>query len=173
MPALHPPTPAPPPHAAAAAFAPASVPRYGFADAWMGMTLDQWRSSRPARAKVLCGGAPRDPAAVICRGADTELGGGYGARDLSYVFVDDRLARISFRTSIDGFAFVTSALKRSSGPPDQIMRDSTGAAGRPHVSMVWRNGRSTIVLSDPLPDFSHLSVNFTLDSLANRLPKAG
>jgi hypothetical protein len=39
--------------------------------------------------------------------------------------------------------------------------------------MVWRNGRSTIVLSDPLPDFSHLSVNFTLDSLANRLPKAG
>jgi len=101
-----------------------------------------------------------------------DLDGGYGARELGYVFVDGRLARISFKTSIDGFAYVTAKLKKASGAPDAIVRDTVGASARPHVLMTWRNGRSTIVLSDPLPDFSHLGVNFTLDALSNRLPKA-
>jgi len=164
---------APPPHAAAAA--PAALPtrRYGFADAVLGETLAEWRASRPVRAKAPCVSAAGDPVVMVCRGVDVELGGGYSARELSYAFVEGRLARISFRTSIDGFAYVTAALKKTSGAPDRIVRDSLGPAGRPHVSMTWRNGRSTIFLSDPTADAVNLTVRFTLDALAERIPKAG
>ena len=163
----------PPPHVAAAAPIPAPPSRYGFAEAWLGETLAEWRASRPVRAKAPCAAAPGDHAVLVCRGVDVDLGGGYAARELSYAFVDGRLARISFRTSIDGFDHVTAALKKDFSTPSQIVRDSLGATGRPHVSMTWRNGRSTIVLSDPLPDFTYLSVRFTIDALAGRLPKAG
>ncbi len=168
MPALPPPTPP----AAASALNPAPALRYGFADAWLGETLAEWRASRPARANAACG-TGGGPAVLVCRGAEADLGGGYAARELSYVFVDGRLARISFRTSIDGFAYVTAALKKDFSAPSQVVRDSQGPAGRPHVSMTWRNGRSTIVLSDPVADAVHLSVRFTLDALADRVSKAG
>ena len=175
MPAIPPPPPIPPLHAPAAAAAvstPAPGSRYGFADAWLGETLAEWRASRPVRAKAPCTEA-KALDVLVCRGVDADLGGGYAARDLSYAFVAGRLARISFRTSIDGFDHVTAVLKKASGAPERIVRDTLGPTGRPHVSMIWRNGRSTIVLSDPMADAVNLSVHFTLDALADKATQAG
>jgi hypothetical protein len=164
-------TPAPPPDPAAFAVAAPQV-RYGFADAWLAESLADWRASRPDRARADCrpGGGPR---VVVCRGADQPLGATYAARDLTFVFIDDRLAQIRFRTSIDGFDFVTAALKRAAGLPDRIDRDTLGSTGRPHLSMIWRNGRSTIVLDDPLAGAVNLGVRLTVDALAAEVPKSG
>jgi hypothetical protein len=172
MPAL-PPPPAPAAHAPAAVQSAPPEIRFGFDDAWLGETLAQWRASRPARVREPCAAPGKDPDILTCRDAPRDFGAGYAARELTYTFVQGRLAQITFRTSVDGFDHVTAALKRAFGTPDTIVRDSLGRTGFPHVSMTWRNSRSTIVLSDPLPDFSHLGVRFTLDLLANRLAKAG
>jgi hypothetical protein len=153
-------TPAPPPDPAAFAVAAPQV-RYGFADAWLAESLADWRASRPDRARADCrpGGGPR---VVVCRGADQPLGATYAARDLTFVFIDDRLAQIRFRTSIDGFDFVTAALKRAAGLPDRIDRDTLGSTGR-----------STIVLDDPLAGAVNLGVRLTVDALAAEVPKSG
>lgn len=168
------PAPVPPPAAVAAApAAPPASPRYGFDQAWLGESLADWRASRPARATAACPAVPAQPSLVVCRGPDVDVGGGFAARELSYVFVDGRLARISFRTSIDGFDYVTAALKKTVSAPAAIVRDSLGRTDRPHVAITWRNGHSTIMLSDPTPDAAHLSVRFTLDALAGQAAKAG
>ena len=39
--------------------------------------------------------------------------------------------------------------------------------------MEWRNGRSTITLSDPIPNATKLSVNYTIDAAEKRLPRLG
>jgi hypothetical protein len=142
-----------------------------FSGAIMGMDLQAWRMSSMARALATC--TPDTPRAALrtCRVADRPISHGFQARDLTYVFVDDRLARIAFRTSIDGFADTMAFLKTNFGQPAVIKRDETtvdGGISRPHVEIDWRNGRSTIRLSDPVRNAVDLSVQFTLDSEAAR-----
>lgn len=174
MPVVLPPAPPPaPPPAASASAATLPARRYGFGDAWLGESLAEWLEVAPASVGVPCASSAHDPSVQTCRRADLDLGAGYGARELSCTFVDGRLARIAFRTSIDGFAHVTAALKAKDGAPDRVVRDTLGRTGRPHVLMTWRNGRSTIELSDPLADTVHLGVRLTLDADASRLAKAG
>jgi len=168
MPVLPPPTT---PVASVVAPPPVTAPagRYGFNDAWLGESLVDWRASRPLRATLPCTPTARDAQVVVCRGPDHPFSSDVAARELTYTFVEGRLARIAFRTSINGFEFVTAALKKAFSTPDDIVRDQLRGSGRPHLAMIWRNGRSTIELDDPLPDMSHLSVSFTVDALAAKV----
>jgi hypothetical protein len=102
------------------------------------------------------------------------LGDGYRARSLTYTFVDGALARIAFRSSMDGFAYVTARLEARYQQPDRVARDTlktVGGPGRPHVIMAWRRGTTTIRLDDPIPHTVDLRVEITQDDLAGRLPK--
>jgi hypothetical protein len=156
-------TPAPPP----AHIAPAPADRFGFQSAWLGESMGDWRAHAPPA--VTCATQAR---VTTCSAPPQPLGGGYEARNLTYRFVDGQLARISFRTSVDGFSWVTARLDGRYGRPDSILRDDIQAEALdiPHVQDTWRNGRSTIVLDDPTGDLRTLRVTYSLDALASALP---
>lgn len=155
---------APPP----AATAPASpAARYGFRKADLGMDLPSWRASAPSRASAACAQAPSG--VVVCHTADQPLGERFRARELTHTFANGRLARISYTTSVDGFADAVAELEHDFGPPGGIKRDTTrleNGLDLPHVLMSWRNGRSTIRLSDPAANGGRLRVTFQLDAMA-------
>lgn len=154
-----PPPLSPPSSSAATAF--------GLADARIGMELAAFRT----RAGIGC--APgKAPQVTVCHGPDLPLGGGYFARDLDYRFLDGRLVQIRFRSSVDAFSWVTARLKKDDGQPTAIARDELAHSGKrlPHVTMTWKNGRSTIALSDPAPSLIQLGVTITRDAAASRLP---
>lgn len=160
MPALAPPAAVPPPPAV----------RYGFRKAQIGMELAAWRASAPHRQAARC--SAERPRVETCRVVDQPLGGSYRVRDLTSTFVDGRLARVSFTTSVDGFAFATAELKRAFGAPSEIWRDRVKLQNGfelPHVQMVWRNGRSTIQLDDPTRSGGRLSVTISDDARAGDL----
>ncbi len=93
---------------------------------------------------------------------DIPIGGGFLARDLTFRFTRGRLTGVSFRSSIDGYAFAMALLKTRFGPPRSILRDGiTDADGlsRAHVEAIWRNGRSEITLDDPVRDTAQLGVS--------------
>lgn len=144
---------APPPAPAVA------LVRYGFRKAEIGMELAAWRRSAPQRGVAECEG--RGPRTEVCRTPDQPLGGGYQAREITSTFVEGRLARVSFTTSIDGFAYAMAELKGAFGAPGEVRRDRVRLANGldlPHLEMTWRNGRSTIRLSDPARRGGRLSV---------------
>jgi hypothetical protein len=101
---------------------------------------------------------------------DRPLGGGYFARDLTYRFIQGRLAQIRFHSSIDGFAFVVAKLKADFGEPADIRRGDIRLYGQAfaHVAFIWRNGRSTIELSDPATP-NQLAVSITSDAARTRV----
>jgi hypothetical protein len=106
---------------------------------------------------------------------NVSLGGSYWARNPTYKFLDGRLVGIAFQTSIDGFDFATATLKRSFGEPKRIVRDTVklqDGAVFPHVMMTWRNGRSTIALSDPVMKGMTLSMEFSLNGAGPQIFKA-
>jgi hypothetical protein len=171
--AAHPsPPPANPP-----AVSQAAAP-YGFAGAYLGMTLVDWRAAEGASSASSCTAPGNDPHLLVCHGKSAPIGGDFLARDPTFTFADGRLVNISFKTSINGFDFATAALKRRFGEPKSIKRDSTKLADGmvlPHVLMTWTNARSTIKLSDPAPDMT-VSVQFQSDTFADaqsRRPTAG
>ena len=139
---------------------PAAARPFGLGDARIGMDLAAFR----ARPGVACGPG-RSAGVTVCHGPDLPLGGGYFARDLDYRFVGGTLAQIRFRSSVDAFSWVTARLKTDDGQPTAIVRDSVAHAGErvPHVTMTWRNGRSTIALSDPVQSMIQLGVSITRD----------
>jgi hypothetical protein len=148
----------------------APAPRYGYAGAELGMDFTAWRASSPA-----AGAAPCRPvgSAQVCAMGSPDLGGGYHARDLTFTFLGGRLAAIDFKSSIDGFDYATATLKKRFGAPTTIVRNqfkSVDGVTLPHVAMIWRNGRSTIRLSDPIRSSLSLSVRLSLDATAKRLP---
>ena len=164
MPLAAPPAlPAPPP----------APVRYGFRKAEIGMDLASWRASAPQRQSAPC--AASSPGVLVCRTPDQPLGGDYRVRELSSTFVGGRLAKVSFSTSIDAFPFATAELKRAFGPPADIRRDRVrlqNGLDLPHVLMTWRNGRSTIRLSDPALRGGRLNVTIASDASAGG-PAAG
>lgn len=151
--------------------APAAAQPFGLADIRIGMDLASFKS----RPKVGC--APGKAQGVtVCSAPDRALGGGYFARDLTYCFVDGRLAQIRFRSSIDAFSWVTAQLKKDDGQPSAIKRDTAvfnSGVRLPHVLMTWKNGRSTITLNDPVQSLTQLSVSITRDTDAARLAAQG
>ena len=161
---------APPPPAVAAA--PALQPvRYGFAGADLGTDFAVWRASSSKARDTPCREG-ESGSMQVCTMAAADLGGGYLARDLTFTFVDEKLAAIDFKTSIDGFDYATADLKQRFGQPMRIERDtlkSVDGSVMPHVAMIWRNGRSTIRLSDPMTTSLALSVRLSLDADAQRL----
>lgn len=148
-----------------AASTPAAPAPYSFAGMAIGANLDDLHAIRP---KASC--APEQSGVVDCVGPDQPVGGGYFARELSYRFVDGRLAQIQFKSSIDGFAFVVAKLKHDFGAPADIRRDDVRFYDRsvPHVAFTWRNGRSTIQMSDPVSP-SQLAVKISFDADKSRL----
>jgi hypothetical protein len=161
---------APPPPTAAVVQTSQPV-RYGFAGADLGADFAVWRASSEAARETPCRQG-RSSAVQVCTMPAADLGGGYQARDLTFTFIDETLAAIDFKTSIDGFDNATAALKRRFGQPMQIVRDSLKSVDgsvMPHVTMIWRNGRSTIRLSDPMKAQLALSVRLSLDADAQRL----
>jgi hypothetical protein len=139
---------------------------YGLAGAALGEPASIWRSTASGRAAACAPGPARDRI-LVCHGADIAIGGGFMARDPTYTFVDGRLAKIVFRSSIDGFSYAMASLKHRFGAPKTIVRDRIIVADgldRAHVAVTWRNGRSTIMLSDPTVDAAHLQVNMRLDA---------
>ncbi len=166
----------PPPSSSSIASAPqtanaiAPARRFGLGGADLGMPLKTWRSASAVNEAASCAGAASGRL-QICHGAPMTLGS-YTTRDLSYAFIDGRLAQISFRLSIDGFDDVTGALRRHFGDPQRIVRDEVRVSDGlrlPHVLMVWRNGRSTITLSDPGSSGSALLVRLVVDQEAKPL----
>jgi hypothetical protein len=140
-----------------------SPSRYGFAGGELGMAFAAWRASSPAAAAAAC---TVQGARQSCALSPIPLGGGFKARNLTFTFQQGRLVAIAFDTSMDGFDYATAALKRRFGDPETILRNTvrTGDGGSlPHVEMIWRNGRSTIRLSDPLPSNLSLSVRFSVN----------
>jgi len=176
---MSPPLPAPsistpyvPAPAIAAEQATAPVRRYGFAGSDLGMALDDWRELSSANASAACTSSRSAAQVLTCSTAPAPLGGDYEARDLSYSFLYDQLVQISFKTSINGFAYATAILKRRFGEPNQILRNTTRVEDGlmfPHVLMTWRNGRSTIQLSDPDTRGVMLSVRYRLDAASPQL----
>jgi hypothetical protein len=152
-----------------------AAPIYGFAGAQMGEAIDAWRAAKPTRAALVCPALPHRPDTQVCRGADVALGGGFFARQVDYTFVGGRLARIAFRSSIDAFDYVTAELKERFKAPNKIVRDTIkdNWNTRYHVAMQWKNGRSTITLSDPLPNTTQLEVRVTLDAAAAHIDANG
>jgi hypothetical protein len=139
---------------------------YGFAGVEMGASLDALTIARP---HARC--APQDRAGVTVCVADAQpLGGGFFAQDLTYRYVKGNLAQISFHTSVDGFAFVMAKLKLDFGQPVDERRDTVliGRYAFPHVAYIWRNGRSSILVSDPVAP-RQLVVRITLDAAAASL----
>ena len=148
--------------------------RYGFGGSELGESLDVWRTAAPGRRANGCAGAPGTTGLTICRGADVPLGGGYFARALTYTFAHGRLVRIAFRSSIDAFTFVTANLKRHFSLPDRVVHDTVkvpNLGARAHVQMRWRNGRSTIELSDPGDSPVQLRVSLTQDAFAHQMSR--
>jgi hypothetical protein len=151
--------------AASTAAAPA---HYGFAGVAIGASLADLHNARP---KASC--APETKGVVNCAAPDQPLGGGYFARALDYRFIGGRLAQIRFRSSVDGFAFVVAKFKHDFGAPAGELRDDINLYNHqfPHVAFTWRNGRSTIQMSDPAtPD--QLEVTITFDADKSRLAGA-
>jgi hypothetical protein len=140
--------------------------QFGFGGVRIGAALAEFRRAFPNAACTASGRAGLD-----CRLSDQPLGGGYYARDLTYRFVDGRLTAIQFHTSIDAFAFAVAKLKHEFGAPADIRRNTATLYGYafPHVTFTWRNGRSTIVLSDP-SEPNRLSVTMSLNT--GRAPEA-
>ncbi len=156
-------TPSPGYHSAPPA--PAAPVRYGFEGIAIGSTMADLQRIRP---KASC--APTKMGMVDCITPDQPVGGGYYARDLRYRFINGHLAQIEFISSIDGFAFVVAKLKHDFGEPADIRRDDVRMDGRvlPHVAFTWRNGRSTIQMSDP-NTADTLNVTITFDADKSRL----
>ena len=141
---------------------PGSAPsvKYGFAGMAIGASLADLHGIRP---RASC--APETNGVIDCVAPDQPIGGGYFARDLTYRFIDGRLAQIRFHSSVDGFAYVVAKLKHDFGPPADIHRDDVRLYGHAfaHVAFTWRNGRSTIQISDPATP-SQLAVKIAFDS---------
>ncbi len=151
--------------------APAPAPRFGFAGMMIGAGMADLRAVRP---KAVC--APEKDGYTDCTAPD-QLIGGYLARDLTYRFIGGKLVQIRFHSSVDGFAFVVARLKHDFGEPADIRRDEVKlddperrGLDLPHVMFTWRNGRSTIRLSDPATP-GQLAVSMTLN--AARIPDPG
>ena len=123
------------------------------------------------RPKASC--APEKNGVVDCFARDQPVGGGYFASDLDYRFIDGHLAQIRFKSSIDGFAFVVAKLKHDFGQPANLRRDDVRLYGHgfAHVTFMWRNGRSTIRMSDPVTP-NQLAVTITFDADESRLDAA-
>jgi hypothetical protein len=134
--------------------------RFGFAGVMIGADLEDLHRIRP-RATCM----DKTPVLMDCLAPDQPLGGGYFARDLTYRFANGRLAEIRFHSSIDAFAFVVAKMKHDFGVPADIRRDDIRLDGRafPHVAFAWRNGRSTIRMSDPATP-GQLEVAITMDA---------
>ena len=148
---------------------PGAAQPFGLGEERIGMDMTAFAS----QPKVSC--APGKAADVtVCHGPDRQLGGGYFARDLTYRFVGGRLAQIRFSSSIDAFSWVTAQLKKDDGQPSAIARDIAvlkGGATLPHMLVTWKNGRSTIALSDPVQPPTQLSVSITRDAAAAELAR--
>ncbi len=142
----------------------APAPRFGFAGITIGAGLADFRAVRP---KAIC--APETGGYLDCTVPDQSISG-YLARDLTYRFRGGKLIQIRFHSSVDSFAFVVARLKSDFGEPVDIRRDEVkldgpqrGGLDLPHVMLTWRNGRSTIRLSDPATP-GQLAVSMTLDA---------
>jgi hypothetical protein len=164
-------TPPPPP----ASIAPAVIhsiaaqPRYGFDNTFLGMSLDAWRARHPNAAACAAQAAGR---ILTCLADPTPIGGGFLARRLTYQFLDRQLVQISFQTSINAFSDTTAMVQRAYGPPTKIVRDLVKIEDHavfPHVLMTWRNGRSTIRLSDPVSPGVTLSMRYRLDAADSKI----
>ena len=142
----------------------------GFQTAYLGESLDDWRRQAPpgATCRTLTGA----PARAICAAPPVDLGGHQVARDISYGFVEGRLVRIRFLTSIDAYDRVRARLDGRFGAPSPITYDAiqiNRSVPTPHQRDVWRRGGALIVLSDPERDGYSLSVTYSLDA-ARALP---
>jgi hypothetical protein len=143
---------------------------FGFQKGVLGETLADWL--RTAAGAAACSPRPGASRIVVCGVAPIPIGGEHMARDVAFTFVDGRLARIRFRTSIDAYDRVRARLDSRYGPPRPVIYDEARiehSIETPHVRAVWRSGRSTIVVDDPDQDGTTLSVTYTLDSLAPAL----
>lgn len=140
----------------------------------LGQTLEAWRAASPDRASAVCTPDAKDARRTDCRLASQPLGARYLARELTYSFTDGRLARVRFRSSIDGFDHVTALLKRAYGQPAKITRDQLRLENGytlPHVAMEWRTAHGRARLSDPAAA-GMLEVTVTVDPSAAKATTA-
>ena len=150
----------------------ASVP-FGFEKAALGETLAGWRRSVGGSASC----APRSSGdgVVVCGMAPVALGGDRTAPDVAFTFVNGRLARIRFRTSINAYDRVRARLDSRYGAPRPVTYGQIRiehSIETPHVRAVWHNDRSTIVINDPDAEGTTLKVTYTLDRLVGALRRA-
>lgn len=152
-----------------------------FKGARLGMTIAQWKAlpypgGASTHVETACVDSPNrsaDPGArvVVCsyvtRYGRIELPQSFAftatrlARDPSYAFVDGKLARIEFQTSIDAFDELDArfATLYGHGQDGQTLRDQHADVAR--VQKIWRTPGGTVRIIDPSPRPSLLSVQFT------------
>ena len=131
------------------------------------MDMAAWRASSPVRAASSC--TAQGARLQVCRIPDQPLGPPPRARGLTATFVDDRLASLAFTASIDSFSAAVGELTGAYGKPAAVVHDTAtlpDGSVLPHVAMTWRNGRSTIALSDPAGRGGRMSVRYRLDAAA-------
>ncbi len=139
----------------------------GFDGSVLGQSLETWRA---AQTQSACAA----PVGVVttCTLPAVNLGDGNMARDLVFEFVDGRLARIRFLTSIDAYQEVRALLDPRLGAPHTIQRNAIHldeSVDTAHLRDSWTLAGATVILNDPERDGVSLSVTFALDSLAGRL----
>jgi hypothetical protein len=169
--------------AAASEPPPANAPAggIGFMGARLGMGLDQWKALAypghdPSQVAAACanGQGGTAPGTVVCTYA--QRAGGvtlplsfpltktWLVRDPTYDFVDGRLGKIAFHTSIDAFDDLSARFEARYGPASQIQRDDvTTRSGLdlPRVRKTWRLPGGSIEIIDPATPPTQLAVQFT------------
>lgn len=169
--------------AAASEAPPANAPAggIGFMGARLGMGLDQWKALAypgrdPGQVEAACvnGQAGTAPGTVVCTYA--QRAGGvtlplsfpltktWLVRDPTYDFVDGRLGKIAFHTSIDAFDDLSARFEAKYGPASQIQRDDVktrSGLDLPRVRKTWRLPSGSIEIVDPATPPTQLAVQFT------------
>jgi hypothetical protein len=85
----------------------------------------------------------------------------YFVRDPKYYFLNGRLTKVEFRTSVDAFDDVMATLKKSYGPATQTERDdfkSRVGLDLPRVQIVWRLSNGFVEITDPSSPPNQLEV---------------
>jgi hypothetical protein len=170
-----------------------------FKGATLGMTLAAWKASpfpgkgfvRPVcsgdagsgQAGITLSAAERSERARVCTyayagpggpRAEVPIGTGLFARKVRYIFRDDRLAAISYRTTPDAFDAIVARIDAQIGHRSEVTRDQVRVQDGvilPRVRMRWNSAAGDVVLTDPVSS-GRMSVVFVAPAFAQTEPVA-
>ncbi|HEY5006530.1 MAG TPA: hypothetical protein VII42_00915 [Caulobacteraceae bacterium] len=165
----------------------------GFMGAQLGMGLAEWKAlaypgRNPAQVTTTCsddttrtggppvagGGSGQGGRLVVCTYTN-RLGGAalplsfpltqaYLVQGPKYDFIDGKLSKVEFQTSIDAFDDLTARFEARYGPAAQTLRDDVTTRGGfdlPRVRKIWRLPKGSVEIIDPATPPTQLAVQFS------------